>query len=210
MVGSSFGYRFGIPCWGDSISLELICNGKRMFAVHLVPQWDVSSLQLLWALKGLFVSRLLIRRFGWLLLPFVVRARSEDMHQAIQHQRGNKKHGSVSHSNLPLRMAQGYSCCLYTQGNRTKEFNGRGEINSHSLCWVKLTYCFETCAFTPHPKSPGKWLCEWGKWIKGSCRKAYLNHEDCRGKVSAVKMESDTEQAPLGSVLGPCLLKPVK
>lgn len=50
-----------------------------MFAVHLVPQWDVSSLQLLCALKGLFVSRLLILLFGLIVLPFVARARSEDM-----------------------------------------------------------------------------------------------------------------------------------
>lgn len=118
---------------------------------------------------------------------------------------GTKKHGSVSHSNLPLHMAQGYSYCLYTEGNRTKAFNGRGEINSQILCWGKMTYCFEICAFALRPKSPGKWLSEWGKWIKGPCRKAYLNRGDCRGKLSGVKMESDTEQPPLGSVLGPVL-----
>lgn len=42
-----------------------------------------------------------------MLLPFVVRARSEDMHKAKQHQRGNKKHGSVSHVTSPSAASRG-------------------------------------------------------------------------------------------------------
>lgn len=120
---------------------------------------------------------------------------------------GRKEHGSVSHRNLPLHMAQGYSYCLYTQGSSTKEFNGRGEINSQILCWGKVTWGFEICAFPPHPKPPGKLLSKRGKGMKGPCRKAYLKHGDCRGNVSGVKMKSDTDQGPLGSVPSPCSLK---
>lgn len=210
MVGSSFGYGFGIPCWGDSISLELICNGKRMFAVHLVPQWDVSSCNYFVSSKG---SLWADYSLGGLvdcccLLWWEPGVRTCTRKYSTKG--GRKKHGSVSHRNLPLHMAQGYSYCLYTQGTSTKEFNGRGEINSQILCWGKVTCGFEICAFLPHLKSPGKLLSKRGKWMKGACRKAYLKHGDCRGNVSGVKMKSDTEQGPLGSVLGPCSLKLVK